>query len=43
VAYWLEFGLSFIDNGESAIRWRFPIAFQSYSESAGSSQKALAG
>lgn len=28
VAYWLSFGLSFIDNGESAIRWRFPIAFQ---------------
>lgn len=28
MAYWLEFGLSFIDNGESAIRWRFPIAFQ---------------
>lgn len=28
VAYWLEFGLSFSDNGESALRWRFPIAFQ---------------
>ncbi|KAL2060873.1 hypothetical protein VTL71DRAFT_8925 [Oculimacula yallundae] len=28
VAYWLEFGLSFIDNGASPIRWRFPIAFQ---------------
>lgn len=28
MAYWLEFGLSFIDNGESEIRWRFPIAFQ---------------
>ncbi|KAI3343259.1 general substrate transporter [Ustulina deusta] len=28
VAYWLEFGLSFIDNGETAFRWRFPIAFQ---------------
>lgn len=28
VAYWLEFGLSFIDGGASAIRWRFPIAFQ---------------
>ncbi|KAI0178206.1 general substrate transporter [Pestalotiopsis sp. NC0098] len=28
VAYWLEFGLSYIDNGNSAIRWRFPIAFQ---------------
>ncbi|BCS29222.1 putative MFS monosaccharide transporter [Aspergillus puulaauensis] len=28
LAYWLEFGLSFIDGGESAFRWRFPIAFQ---------------
>lgn len=28
VAYWLEFGLSFSDHGESAFRWRFPIAFQ---------------
>ncbi|KAL2015918.1 hypothetical protein VTK56DRAFT_4532 [Thermocarpiscus australiensis] len=28
VAYWLEFGLSFIDGGKSAFRWRFPIAFQ---------------
>ncbi|GMF07912.1 unnamed protein product [[Candida] boidinii] len=28
VAYWLEFGLSFIDGGFSAFRWRFPIAFQ---------------
>ncbi|KAL4926860.1 putative MFS monosaccharide transporter [Aspergillus undulatus] len=28
LAYWLEFGLSFIDNGASAFRWRFPIAFQ---------------
>ncbi|KKK17282.1 hypothetical protein P175DRAFT_0430330 [Aspergillus ochraceoroseus IBT 24754] len=28
VAYWLEFGLSYIDNGASPIRWRFPIAFQ---------------
>lgn len=28
VAYWLEFGLSFIDHGNSAFRWRFPIAFQ---------------
>ncbi|KAA8642741.1 hypothetical protein EYZ11_011232 [Aspergillus tanneri] len=28
VAYWLEFGLSFIDGGRSAFRWRFPIAFQ---------------
>jgi len=22
VAYWLEFGLSFIDGGDSAVRWR---------------------
>ncbi|KAJ9193320.1 hypothetical protein DTO021D3_8004 [Paecilomyces variotii] len=28
IAYWLEYGLSFIDAGASAIRWRFPIAFQ---------------
>lgn len=28
VAYWLEFGVSFIDGGKSAVRWRFPIAFQ---------------
>ncbi|POY72735.1 hypothetical protein BMF94_4142 [Rhodotorula taiwanensis] len=28
VAYWLEYGLSFIGNGDTQIRWRFPIAFQ---------------
>ncbi|KAK9476209.1 sugar transporter STL1 [Lipomyces japonicus] len=28
VAYWLEYGLSYVDNGFSAIRWRFPIGFQ---------------
>lgn len=28
VAYWLEYGLSYVDGGRSAIRWRFPIAFQ---------------
>lgn len=28
VAYWLEFGLSFVDNGTSSFAWRFPIAFQ---------------
>lgn len=28
VAYWLEFGLSYIDNNSSAFGWRFPIAFQ---------------
>jgi sugar porter (SP) family MFS transporter len=28
VAYWLEYGLSYIDNGNSPFRWRFPIGFQ---------------
>ncbi|KAF2141329.1 uncharacterized protein K452DRAFT_38133 [Aplosporella prunicola CBS 121167] len=28
VAYWLSFGLSFIDNGYSDTRWRFLLAFQ---------------
>ncbi|GIZ41343.1 hypothetical protein CKM354_000464900 [Cercospora kikuchii] len=28
VAYWLEYGLSFIDGGASQFRWRFPVAFQ---------------
>ncbi|KAM5430892.1 putative dihydrolipoyl dehydrogenase [Microsporum canis] len=28
VAYWLEFGLAFLDDGVTAFRWRFPIAFQ---------------
>lgn len=28
VAYWLEYGLAFIGDGQSAFRWRFPIAFQ---------------
>lgn len=28
LAYWLEYGLSFIARGDSQIRWRFPIAFQ---------------
>jgi MFS family permease len=28
IAYWLNYGLSFIDGGNSPIRWRFPIAFQ---------------
>ncbi|KAK9473097.1 general substrate transporter [Dipodascopsis tothii] len=27
-AYWLEYGLSYIDGGFSAFRWRFSIAFQ---------------
>ncbi|KAF2164806.1 hypothetical protein M409DRAFT_24711 [Zasmidium cellare ATCC 36951] len=28
VAYWLAYGVSYVDNGASAFRWRFPIAFQ---------------
>lgn len=28
VAYWLEYGLSYIDGGFSTFRWRFPIGFQ---------------
>jgi hypothetical protein len=28
LAYWIEYGLSFIDNGRSPFRWRFPIGFQ---------------
>jgi len=28
VAYWLEFGLSFVGNGDTQIRWRLPVAFQ---------------
>ncbi|PGH19321.1 hypothetical protein AJ80_04074 [Polytolypa hystricis UAMH7299] len=28
VAYWLAYGLSYVDDGVSAFRWRFPIAFQ---------------
>ena len=28
VAYWLGFGLSYINNGTSDFQWRFPIAFQ---------------
>ena len=28
VAYWLSFGLAFIDNGASALRWRFLLGFQ---------------
>jgi len=28
VAYWLDFGLSFVDGGNSAVRWRFLLAFQ---------------
>lgn len=28
IAYWLAFGLAFIDDGMSSIRWRFILAFQ---------------
>jgi sugar porter (SP) family MFS transporter len=28
IAYWLSFGLSFINNGYSVIRWRFLLGFQ---------------
>ncbi|EGY21476.1 sugar transporter STL1 [Verticillium dahliae VdLs.17] len=28
IAYWLSFGLAFIDGGYSDIRWRFQLAFQ---------------
>ncbi|EON69309.1 hypothetical protein W97_08569 [Coniosporium apollinis CBS 100218] len=30
VAYWLSFGLAFINNGYSDIRWRFLLAFQCF-------------
>ncbi|KAJ5093801.1 hypothetical protein N7456_009662 [Penicillium angulare] len=28
IAYWLSFGLSFVNNGYSYVRWRFLLAFQ---------------
>ncbi|KAJ5201460.1 uncharacterized protein N7498_006123 [Penicillium cinerascens] len=28
VAYWISFGLAFVDNGYSEVRWRFLLAFQ---------------
>lgn len=28
VAYWINFGLSYIDNGLSEFRWRFLLGFQ---------------
>lgn len=30
VAYWLSFGLSFVNNGYSDVRWRFLLAFQCF-------------
>lgn len=28
IAYWISFGLAFVDNGYSDVRWRFLLAFQ---------------
>ncbi|KAJ5105715.1 hypothetical protein NUU61_003062 [Penicillium alfredii] len=30
VAYWLSFGLAFVNNGYSDVRWRFLLAFQCF-------------
>lgn len=30
MAYWISFGLAFLDNGYSDIRWRFLLAFQCF-------------
>ncbi|OOQ89647.1 hexose carrier protein [Penicillium brasilianum] len=30
VAYWISFGLAFVDNGYSSVRWRFLLAFQCF-------------
>lgn len=30
VAYWLSFGLAFVNNGYSEVRWRFLLAFQCF-------------
>jgi MFS family permease len=30
VAYWISFGLAFVDNGYSDLRWRFLLAFQCF-------------
>lgn len=30
VAYWISFGLAFVDNGYSVVRWRFLLAFQCF-------------
>jgi len=27
-AYWLEYGVSFVNGGLGGFRWRFPLAFQ---------------
>lgn len=28
ISYWISYGFSFIDGGNSSVSWRFPIAFQ---------------
>lgn len=30
MAYWISFGLAFVNNGYSAVRWRFLLAFQCF-------------
>ncbi|KAJ5612446.1 hypothetical protein N7510_005640 [Penicillium lagena] len=30
IAYWISFGLAFVNNGYSAVRWRFLLAFQCF-------------
>lgn len=30
LAYWMDFGLAFLDNGNSPVRWRFLLAFQCF-------------
>lgn len=30
MAYWISFGLAFVDNGLSSVRWRFLLAFQCF-------------
>lgn len=30
VAYWISFGLAFVNNGYSDVRWRFLLAFQCF-------------
>jgi len=30
VTYWLDFGLSFVDNSNSAVRWRLLLVFQCF-------------
>lgn len=30
IAYWLDFGFAYIDDGNSVVRWRFLLAFQCF-------------